>query len=153
MFLCFPDEAFMGWTRKKLWNWGDRWSTSTLPQGDLTIINIIMKCLLNEEHMVSKVPRCHLWSIRKGQVPRSSLNLASQGCHKAQHQGKHCQFNVKRKQNKQTKTTFPQAKAVNRKADNATGMAQPVSINIRTMTIDDQNLHFHFSSEQWRSTI
>ena len=122
-----------------------RWSDNHL--------HLIMKCLLNEEQMVSQVPRCHLWSIRKGQVPRPSLNLPSQGCHKAEHQGKHCQFNVKRKQNKQTKITFPQAKAVNRKADNATGMEQPVSINIRTMTIDDRNLHFHFSSEQWRSTI
>ena len=75
-----------------------RWSDNHL--------HLIMKCLLNEEHMVSQVPRCHLWSIRKGQVPRSSLHLASQGCHKAQHQGKHCQFNVKQKQNKQ-KLLFP----------------------------------------------
>ena len=71
-------------------------------------IHFIMKCLLNEEHMVSQVPHCHLWSIRKGQVPRPSLNLSSQGCHKAEHQGKHCQFNVKRKQNKtKQKLLFP----------------------------------------------
>ena len=36
---------------------------------------------------------------------------------------KHFQINVK-----QTKIPFPQAKAVNRKADNVTGMEQPVSI-------------------------